>query len=358
MPFAKPLVLAGAAACLLAGGAIAADRYFAADGPEQTTNDAYVEADFTTVAPKVAGRIDKVLVEDNEMVRPGQVLAHIEDDDFRAALTMAQGDVAAMEGNVARLKADIARQQAVIDAARATVRADEADLVFARQNRARYSHLAEGGASPQELRQGAEAKAATADATRAHDQAEVSNATGQIAVLKAQLQQAEGQLDKARGAEQQARLNLSYCTIQAPVFGRVGARGLRVGAYVQAGTGLLAVVPTQAAYVVANFQETQLTRIRPGQQASVWVDTFPGKVLHAHVDSVAPASEVAFSPIKPDNATGNFTKVIQRIPVKLTFDPGQPLAAMVRVGMSVEAKIDTAAPANGAHAGDERYAWH
>ncbi|MFT8688377.1 MAG: efflux RND transporter periplasmic adaptor subunit, partial [Novacetimonas hansenii] len=143
----------------------------------------------------------------------------------------------------------------------------------------------------------------------------------------------------------------------APGVGGGGDRGVRGGAYVHPGTGLLAVVPTQAAYVLANFQETQLTHVRTGQAATIWVDTFPGRPLHAHVDSLAPATGVAFAPIQPDNATGNFTKVVQRIPVKLVFDPGQPLAAMVRVGMSVEARINTASAPDGIHAHDERYIW-
>ncbi|HZU62607.1 MAG TPA: HlyD family secretion protein, partial [Novosphingobium sp.] len=303
MSFSKPLVLAGASALVLIGGACLADRLLIGDSTTQATDDAYVEADFTTVAPKVAGRIDKVLVEDNEHVKPGQPLAHIEDADFRAALDMARGDVLAMQGEVANLEASIARQGAVVAEAAANVQADEASLTFARQNRARYSHLAEGGASPLELRQGAEARAAETEANRLRDSAAVDGARRQIAVLQAQLEKARGGLLRAEGAARQAELNLSYCTILAPVEGLVGARGLRVGAYVHAGGALMAVVPNQNAYVVANFQETQLTRMKPGQQATIRIDTFPGKLLHAHVDSLAPASEVAFSPIKPDNAT-------------------------------------------------------
>jgi len=357
MPFAKPLVLAGAAALVLAGGAYAADRMLLGDSIHQSTNDAYVEADFTTVAPKISGRLDQVWAEDNEHVRPGQALAHIEDADYRAALESARGDVMAMQGEVKNLQAEIAQQQAVIAAARATVRADDAQLLFARQNHTRYTNLAKDGASPIEQRQGAEATVQSAAATRAHDMALVDSAVQQVAVLQAQLGRAQGQLLHAQGVQKQAELNLSYCTIPAPVEGVVGARGLRVGAYVQAGTALMAVVPAQAAYVVAHFQETQLTHIRPGQSATVQIDTFPGHPLRAHVDSVAPATGVAFAEIKPDNATGNFTKVVQRVPVKLTLDPGQPLAGRVRVGMSVEASVDTGSAPDGPHARDNRYAW-
>ncbi|AOX20521.1 HlyD family secretion protein [Kozakia baliensis] len=357
MPHAKPLLIAGCAVVLLVGAAWTGDRFVSGDGAHQYTNDAYVAADFTAVAPKVSGRIDRVTAEDNEHVTRGEELAHIEDDDYRAALDVARGNVAAMEGEVANLQATLSRQDSIIASAQATVQSDEAALMFAQQNETRYRNLSAGGASTIEQRQGAEAQEREALAARARDLSAVKSAQGEIEILKAQLKRAQGSLLRAQGEEHQAALNLSYCTIPAPVDGVVGERGVRVGAYVHPGTALLAVVPTQAAYVLANFQETQLTKIQTGQKATIWVDTFPGHPLSAHVDSLAPASGVAFAPIQPDNATGNFTKVVQRIPVKLVFDPGQPLAAKVRVGMSVEAQIDTVSQPDGPHAKDERYAW-
>ncbi|WP_075631704.1 HlyD family secretion protein [Novacetimonas hansenii] len=357
MIYTKPLLISGATAIVLACGAYVGTRLVNGNGVDEYTNDAYVTADFTTVAPKVAGRIDRVVAQDNEHVRPGEELAHIEDDDYRAALEVARGNVAAAQGEVANLDAELGRQQAVIAGARAAVMADQAALVFARQNAARYRNLSVGGAGTVEQRQSSDARQSESEATVARDQAAVDAAVGQVSVLQAQVQRAQGNLLRANGALHQATLNLSYCTIPAPVEGVVGERGVRVGAYVHPGTGLLAVVPTQAAYVLANFQETQLTHVRTGQAATIWVDTFPGRPLHAHVDSLAPATGVAFAPIQPDNATGNFTKVVQRIPVKLVFDPGQPLAAMVRVGMSVEARINTASAPDGIHTHDERYIW-
>ncbi|GBQ85092.1 major facilitator superfamily multidrug resistance transporter HlyD/EmrA/FusE [Gluconacetobacter johannae DSM 13595] len=357
MPYRKPLLIAGGTAAVLAGLAWTGDRLVSGDGVHETTNDAYVTADFTAVAPKVAGRIDRVTAEDNEHVRRGEELAHIEDDDYRAALDIARGNVAIARGDIANLTAELGRQDATIDSARATVLADDAALTFARQNERRYSNLSAGGAATIEQRQGADAHAREAVAARTRDQAAVDAAVQQVAVLKAQLTRAQGALTRAEGMQREAELNLSYCTIPAPVEGVVGERGVRVGAYVHPGTALLAVVPTQLSYVLANFQETQLTHVQPGQSARVWVDTFPGQALRAHVDSLAPASGVAFAPIQPDNATGNFTKVVQRIPVKIVFDPGQPLAAKVRVGMSVEVEIDTGSKADGPHATDDRYAW-
>ncbi|ACI52059.1 secretion protein HlyD family protein [Gluconacetobacter diazotrophicus PA1 5] len=357
MIYKKPLLYAGCTACVLALAAWGGTRLVNGDGVNQYTNDAYVTADFPTVAPKVAGRIDRVIAQDNQVVHAGEELAHIEDDDYRAALAVATGTVQAAQGDVANLEAELARQDAVIAQARAAVLADQATLLFARQNAVRYRNLSSGGAGTIEQQQSSDAREKEAEAAIARDQAGVDAAIRQVAVLKGQIERARGALLRAQGDERQAQLNLSYCTIPAPMDGVVGERGVRVGNYVHPGTGILAVVPTHDAYVLANFQETQLTRVQTGQRATIWVDTFPGQPLKAHVDSLAPATGVAFAPIQPDNATGNFTKVVQRIPVKLTFDPGQPLAAKVRVGMSVEANIDTSSKPEGPHANDARYAW-
>ncbi len=153
--------------------------------------------------------------------------------------------------------------------------------------------------------------------------------------------EAKAALAHAQAVEQQARLNLSYATITAPEDGTVGARTLRVGQYVQPGTQLMAIVPLHAVYVVANYKETQLTDVRPGQPADLAVDTFPGQVVHGVVDSIAPASGQQFALLPPDNATGNFTKIVQRIPVKIVLRDKDPLAGMLRPGMSVEPTIDT-----------------
>lgn len=357
MIYKKPLLYAGCTAAVLAVAAWGGSRLVLGDGVNQYTNDAYVTADFTTVAPKVAGRIDRVVAQDNEVVHAGEELAHIEDDDYRAALDVAKGNVLAAQGEVANIQAVLQRQTALIAQAKAVVQADEATLLFARENAQRYRNLSTGGAGTIEQKQSSEAHQKEVQAGIARDNAAVDATVRQVAVLKAQLERAQGALLRAQGDEKQAALNLSYCSIPAPVDGVVGERGVRVGAYVNPGTGILAVVPTQSAYVLANFQETQLTKIQTGQSATVWVDTFPDHPLKAHVDSLAPATGVAFAPIQPDNATGNFTKVVQRVPVKLTFDAGQALASKVRVGMSVEVSIDTASKLTGSHAGDDRYVW-
>jgi membrane fusion protein (multidrug efflux system) len=232
----------------------------------------------------------------------------------------------------------------VIDQAKAAVASTEANLGFARQDAARYRDLEKTGfGTVQRAQQTAAAQAATSAQLR-HDAATLIAAQKQITVLATQKDQAEAQRARSRAAAHQAELNLSYTTIVAPVDGTVGARALRVGQYVQAGTQLMAVVPLDAVYVVGNFKETQLTHVRGGQPVAIDVDTFPGVHLTGHVDSLAPASGQQFALLPPDNATGNFTKIVQRIPVRITLDD-PALAGLLRPGMSVEPTIDTKAAA-------------
>lgn len=301
----------------------------------QSTDDAYVHADFTLVAPKVAGFVQDVLVEDNQPVKAGQLLARLDDRDFRTALAAAEADVLGAEAN-------LQRQQALIEQARAKVRAEQAELVFARHEQSRYQTLASKGAGSLQNAQQAQSRIDTASARLAEGQAAVDATRKQVSVLEARVGQARGDLQRMQARRDQARLDLSYCELRAPFDGLVGRRQLRVGAYVTPGSALLAVVPLQQAYVVGNFQETQLTHVSPGQAVEIRVDTFPGEVLRGHVDSIAPATGLSFAPIAPDNATGNFTKVVQRIPVKIVLEPRQAMAGKLRVGMSVEARIDTA----------------
>jgi membrane fusion protein (multidrug efflux system) len=178
-------------------------------------------------------------------------------------------------------------------------------------------------------------------------QAALADSRDQIDVLRTQRDLAEAQRQRAVAARQQAELNLSYSVIRAAIDGTVGARTVRVGQFVQAGTQLMEIVPLQQTYVVANFKETQLTHMRAGQTAHIRVDTFPGDELTARVESLAPASGLEFSLLPPDNATGNFTKIVQRVPVKLVFEGSSQLAGRLRPGMSVDVAVDTrAAPAS------------
>ena len=305
----------------------------------ETTNDAYVVADFTLVAPRIAGQISEVLVEDNQQVKAGQLLVRIDDRDFKAALMSAEADVTAEKASVANYEAEIARQPSLVDQARATLKSDEASIAFARQNASRYQNLSESGAGTAQEQQQASSTLAEQLAQQAHDRAALSTTEQNLAVLNTERNKAAGALGRAEAVLEQARLNLSYTQIPAPVDGKVGRRSVRVGAFVTTGTPLLAIVPLSEAYVVANFQENQLTNMRPGQTVRITVDTFPGVVIKGHVDSLAPATGLSFSPIEPDNATGNFTKVVQRVPVKITIDRGQEAASKLSVGLSVETEV-------------------
>ncbi|KAA1002453.1 HlyD family secretion protein [Paraburkholderia panacisoli] len=310
------------------------------DNPNsETTNDAYVTADFTLIAPRVAGQLSEVLVEDNQQVKTGQLMVRIDDRDFRAALMSAQADVAAAKASVANYDAEIARQPALVDQARATLRADDATLEFARENASRYRNLSEAGAGTTQEQQHASSALAEELAQQARNRAALVATRQNLDVLRTQRDKAAGALAHAEAALEQAKLNLSYTEIRAPIDGKVGRRSARVGAFVTTGTPLLAIVPLSEAYVVANFQENQLARMRPGDTVRIKVDSFPGVTIHGHVDSLSPATGVSFAPIAPDNATGNFTKVVQRVPVKITIDPGQQAASALSVGLSVETEV-------------------
>ena len=308
----------------------------------QTTDDAYLQADYTTIAPKVSGYIADVLVADNEHVKAGQVLARIDDRDFRTALDQARADVASGEADIRNIEAKIAQQQAVIGQAKAAVDADEAGLTFARQNAKRYHDLQQTGYGTTQQAQQTASVLQQQSASLTRDQAALAAAEKEIGVLTTAHDRAQRQLQRLQSLAQQAELNLGYTTITAPIEGTVGARSLRVGQYVQAGTQLMAVVPLDTVYVVANFKETQLTDLRQGQPAHIGIDSYPDVEIKGHVDSVAPASGQTFALLPPDNATGNFTKVVQRIPVKIAIDHSA-LAGLLRPGMSVEATIDTKA---------------
>ena len=338
--FKKPL-LVGASLLVLGAAVYAGWGYWTVGRFEVSTDDAYVQADNTTVAPKVSGYLDAVLVGDNESVKAGQVLARIDDRDFRTALDQAKADVAAAQAAIASKQAALETQQSIIEAAKATVAVDVANQTFAEQDNARYASLAATGAGSVQNAQQAASRIAVARASVARDTASLTTAVKQVDTLKAELAQAQATIAHDQAAERQAELNLSYTTIVAAVDGVVGNRTLRVGQYVQAGTQLMGLVPMAEAYIVANFKETQLTDVHAGQSVEIEVDMFPGKIAHGHVDSLAPASGQEFALLPPDNATGNFTKIVQRIPVKIVLDPGSPLVGELRPGMSVDPTINT-----------------
>jgi membrane fusion protein (multidrug efflux system) len=329
-----------AALAVAVAAAIFGPQYWTVGRFLESTDDAYVQADYTTIAPKVPGYIEEVLVADNQPVEAGQVLARIDDRDLAAALDQARADVASAEAAIATLDAELLLQRALIEQALAAVAADQAALHYAEQDNARYATLSSKGFGSLQQAQQANTALRQGQADLQRAQAALQAARKQIAVLNGRRAGAVASLDRDRAIERQAALNLGYATITAPVAGTVGARSLRIGQYVQAGTQLMAVVPLHAVYVVANFKETQLTHVRSGQPVELTVDGFPAVRLSGHVDSLAPASGLEFALLPPDNATGNFTKIVQRIPVRIALDDSA-LAGRLRPGMSVEPTIDT-----------------
>jgi membrane fusion protein (multidrug efflux system) len=333
------LLLAGAAVAALSGAVWYGWDYWTVGRFLVSTDDAYVKADNTTIAPKVSGYLTQVLVGDNEQVKAGQVLAQIDDRDFKVALDQAKADVAAAQATIVSKHAQLDVQQAVITAAKATVEVDTATKTFAGQENKRYTDLAATGYGSVQNAQAAQSRNASAEAAIQRDIANLASAEKQVELVKAELAQAVAASARAAAIQRQAELNLGYTTITAPIDGVVGNRTLRTGQFVQAGTQLMSLVPATGAYIIANFKETQLTDVHQGQKVDVAVDMFPGKIVHGHVDSLAPASGQEFALLPPDNATGNFTKVVQRIPVKIALDSGAPIA--LRPGMSVIPTVET-----------------
>ena len=335
----RRLLMAGTAVAVLAASSWYAWEYLTVGRFLVSTDDAYVKADTTTIAPKVSGYLREVLVGDNEQVKAGEVLARIDERDFKVALDQARADVAAAQALIASKRAQLDVQQAVIEAAKATVEVDTAAQTFALQENKRYTDLATSGYGSVQNAQLAQSRNASAQAAILRDTAQVASATRQVDLLKAELAQAEAAAARASAQQRQAELNLGYTTNVAPIDGVVGNRTLRVGQFVQAGTQLMSLVPASGAYIIANYKETQLTTVHEGQPVAIAVDMFPGKVVRGHVDSLAPASGQEFALLPPDNATGNFTKVVQRIPVKIALDGGAQIE--LRPGMSVIPTIET-----------------
>ncbi|PKE30408.1 efflux transporter periplasmic adaptor subunit [Rahnella sp. AA] len=312
------------------------------DGSRPVTDDAFVSADSTLVAPRISGTLANVYVQDNQTVKAGDVLARIDDRDYRNAVLTAEANVETANAQMLSLTAQLVKQQQTILQAQAVVEADAASIAYARQSADRYKRLLQNGSGTADARDESDANLRSKLASQQSDMAAVQGAEKQVDVLKAQQAQAKAAIDLATTALAQAKLNLSYTEIVAPVEGVVGQRSLRIGGYVSAGTRVLAIVPLKNAYIVANYLETQLGDVQPRQPVDIKVDALPGVVLKGTVDSISPATGVTFSPISPDNATGNYTKVVQRLAVKILLDANQPDAQRLKVGMSVIPTIETA----------------
>ena len=311
----------------------------------QTTDDAYVKGDLTPLSAKIEGYLTKVPINDFQRVKAGELLVQIEDDDYKARVDQAEADVAAAEATIENLKSRKAEQRAQIAAAQSAITATQADVERTRLEEVRQQNLVASTYGTRQRLEQATADEKRFQATLARGRDELEAQRSQMAVLDTQELQLRADLKSRQAVLALARITLGYTRIVSPVDGMVGERGVRTGQYVRPGMQVISVVPLDTVWVVANFKETQLTRVAIGQPASITVDTFPGVVVTGHVDSISPASGSQFSLLPPDNATGNFTKVVQRIPVKIVLDRGHPLFGRLLPGMSVIATIHTDKPA-------------
>jgi membrane fusion protein, multidrug efflux system len=306
----------------------------------QRTNDAYLRADITPISAKVAGYLRDLPVQDYERVYKGQVLAQLAEDDYRAAVAQAEAGVATATAQAQVLRAQQELQHANVEAARATVDSATASFKQNERDQARQRRLLETGSSSTEASEKLATVNAQLDAQLKQYRAQALAAERQLAVLAAQLMQSEATIAAQRAALDAAKLNLGYTTITATQDGVTGQRQVKPGQLVGVGSQITTLTPLPKVWVIANYKETQLTHMAVGQKAEITVDTFPGHRLRGHVMAFAPASGAEFALLPPDNATGNFTKIVQRIAVKIVIDDADGLADRLVPGMSVEANVD------------------
>jgi membrane fusion protein (multidrug efflux system) len=310
---------------------------------QQGTNDAYLQADQVTVATRVAGFVDQVYVADNQTVKAGDPLVRIDARDPKARMDQALAQVAQARASVAQAEAQIRQQQAQVAETQAQQTAAAAQARFADKEAARYAPLAAAGAETQERLDQMKQNRDQANAQLAQTAAGVTAAQRQIDTLKAQITAANAQIQQAEAQVNQAKVDLDATLMRASIDGRIGDKTVRVGQYVQPGTRLMTVVPVQGIYLIANFKETQLGLMRIGQPATITVDALKGEALHGSVESFAPGTGAQFALIPPTNATGNFTKIVQRVPTRIRIDAGAEARKVLVPGMSVTVSVNTIA---------------
>jgi membrane fusion protein (multidrug efflux system) len=331
-----PLILA---AMLIAGG-IYGWRWWTVGRFEETTDNAYVEADTAVIAPRIAGYVASVAVTDNQAVRVGDLLLTLDAHDYAAAAGKARADVAQARAGLVTVGATTLTEADTVVANRAEVEAARAQLAQARADLARIAPIYKQGFATKGTYDAAIAAAASraADVARA-EAAMVAQSSRRVATAS-QSGGARAQIAAADAAVQQAELNVSYTRVSSPIDGVVGNRSVHVGEYVKAGQRTMVIVPLQATYLIANFKETQVARMVPGQRVKLKADAFPDARLTGHVVSLSPASGSEYSILPPENATGNFTKIVQRIPVRIAIDRPLPVGVRLAPGMSVKATVD------------------
>jgi membrane fusion protein (multidrug efflux system) len=337
----RQVALAGVALAVLASGGWYGRDWWTNGRFIESTDDAYVGGNVTSIAPHVSGFVAEVLVTDNQRVTAGQVLVRLDPRDTQAALDHATAVADAKAASLDGLRAQYVLQQSTIRQQEADVAAKSAQLTFAAQDSERYRSLSLTAAGSRQDAQRTASLEQQARASLLASAAALEAGRQQLRVLEAQIAEAAATLAQARSDVQTAQLNLGYTEIRAPIDGYVGNRAAQVGAYVAAGAYLISVIPATGLWVDANFKEDQLTRMADGDAATVVADVLPGHVFHGHVASVAPGTGAVFSVIPAENATGNFTKIVQRVPVRVVIDAGDPELRMLRPGLSTTARVDT-----------------
>jgi len=336
-------VMMGVGAVLLLGVIAWGIRWWFVGRFIQSTDDAYLQADSVTVAPKVSGYVAEVYVADNQAVTAGQPLVRLDGRQYQAILEQATAAIAARKADIERGNAQLLEQKANIVQARAQLAGAKAVEAYAQDQVKRYEPLVATGAESSEklaeLRNSHNQAVATVNA----DVAALEAAERQPATTQAQIDQAKAQLDAAQASVRQAQLDMQDTTVRSTLSGRVGDRTVRVGQFVQPGTRLMTIVPVQDIYLDANFKETQIGLMRAGQPATIHVDALPGTDLHGTVASFSPGTGSQFALLPPQNATGNFTKIVQRVPVRIKLDAGQETRAVLVPGLSVTVSVDTRA---------------
>lgn len=305
------------------------------------TNDAYIQADAITISPRVGGYVEEVYVVDNQDVKAGDPLVRIDPRDYHAQAAQAQAQIDVAQANADNARAMIGEQEAAIAQARAQLAVAESDARYAADQVARYTPLAAAGAETQEKLTTLRNQAAQAANTVAAQRATVLSAERRVAALRAQVRQAEAQGEVARAQLASANVNVGSTILRAASDGRIGDKTVRVGQFVQPATRLMSLVPLSTLYISANFKETQIGLMRVGQPARISVDALDGVDLVGHVESISPGTGAQFSLLPPQNATGNFTKIVQRVPVRIAIDAGPDARRLLVPGLSVTVTVDT-----------------
>ena len=307
----------------------------------ETTDDAYVGGNVTTLSPHVAGFVSKILVGDNQFVKAGQLVIELDAQDYKANLAHAEAVVQNQTAALANLHAKYALQQSMVDQAEADLLAKKADARYAREDAARYHALAMTTFGTVQNDQKAFAADRKAEATVRSGTAGLDAARQQLTVIDTEIAETQASLAQAQADLRTAELNLGYTKICSPIDGYIAARAGQIGAYTTIGTALLSIVPAHGLWVDANFKEDQLARMRPGQSASFIADVLPGRTFTGRVLSLAPATGAIFTVIPPENATGNFTKIVQRVPVRIALEDDDATLGRLRPGLSTTVTVDT-----------------